>query len=1480
MKSQERYLDSLARLSKEDLVKFLPNALLKDLEGVESLVPSYKVFNAALLFLDVTGFSNIANKLQTETNEGSDLLTTHLNAYFSLIIDVVKKYHGDIILFSGDALLVMWNESDVEVACLQAVACGMALLQDASGYQFAVKTTSGEDITLAMSLHIGGAFGEVMSAVIGGKGAPSEGRWKYVLVGSTIEELGVAANMGTAGMFVITTDMFKNVPALVLTSNQLHGSIDDIYVTFYHLTSLEPTSVPDSVLQTTLPSLDTEKINFSIASQFTFDTLIHSAAHHSKGQLRTVSTVFIKLRSIKVDTDYPELHRKINKSVQIVQKALSRLGGILNKVIMDDKGIILVCLFGIPHHTHEDDAERSVLFGLKVSKKLSRGLGETSVGVAKANVFCGMSGCTARYEYTVLGDGVNLAARLMTKCESFTKKRHVICDGLTAAAVSSSLKVCGQVTFHSAGELELKGLSKPIASFHVLNATDAEAFSKKLGSKGSLIGGSTDSGSRPSRSSSKSSVSSFGSLFSRGSVSSIYSMHSRASNGSRASHLGRIPRTPHNNRAHVGLRSNHSVTSESHSMTFSRRNSDVDFKGQKEQLVCRKSELTKLVSFCDSVIKGKGRKLCCIKGTTQTGKTSFLRRADEYLTEHNIQTYLLVGNESRSSPFEALKIAVTRILEIEFVEPPMGCDSIDLSWLSYVVRDSRLGIPAEEQMSLPSRQKLVHVCELICTMMKRQEKQDRPIVLLVDDIQYVDSETQSFLLHVKKQEHMKIIFTSNGEKDVKGTHAELAADLDKKSTSTASEGELQSFDVPMTEEQMYDMQKLMKGEEVIVLKPFTEKQNYTLLTYLFNSEVERKLLNTIFQKTNGVPGYAFQVATHLMEHSLVTYQYGQMMLKDDYPLSESAVRFVNGFDAKVMRVMDTLSQNVKECLYLCSALGSSFEKSFIFTCYDKEKSEEEVDQMIEGMKSTGLLTVVNDTLRFVIPLTKDAIYTSMVKQDKQKVHETISKVVTRISAHPARDTFRHLAFIEEEIPFSMCSAALKEALREGDLIGSLAYIKHMKTYNDLSETEKVFFKLNAAVVYSEVGDYAASSEALAYLKTKFNVKQPSKKSRWLACCSPQTADTLTEEDPLAATVLWKQVEVAFMNGKKAAYVEAWETYKSCVPPSPEVAGRDMVYQFVTDAMPVISRTNVNKACPIAGTLIFGLRTVAQVCKTEPAPLNDKLDTVPFEDTTLQVYNGALSAAGVNRSMQAITLFLKGDHTNSETVINSIRDLPSQRWSLIGHLLKTLLSRYYQLEVPFLERRNEVASAWASESEILSPMKVNYDCFLSPLIACTQYRMSEMAPAYAELKSTQFITPFHAVSSMVLLELQLDVRDMTSNEMQGYWEVLRAAAMKYPIFDAAVTFYEGLTAVHEKRYDEADDRFRMTVEMCLGFGMSESFLSWRATARILMSPNNKVDATYAPADVQAMRDHITLANSRKLLASEITGLQFVVDTCKG
>jgi predicted ATPase/class 3 adenylate cyclase len=128
-------------------------------------------------------------------------------------------------------------------------------------------------------------------------------------------------------------------------------------------------------------------------------------------EIRRLSILFLGLSGL--DYQAGDALGQVQRWLSACQELVQRYGGSLNKLLVDDKGTIGLILFGAPPRSHLDDALRATRCALDLSQVAqAQGL-KLAIGLTTGPVFAGPVGSASRREYTVMGDAVNLAARLM-----------------------------------------------------------------------------------------------------------------------------------------------------------------------------------------------------------------------------------------------------------------------------------------------------------------------------------------------------------------------------------------------------------------------------------------------------------------------------------------------------------------------------------------------------------------------------------------------------------------------------------------------------------------------------------------------------------------------------------------------------------------------------------------------------------------------------------------------------------------------------------------------------------------------------------------------------------------------------------------------------------------------------------------------------------------------------------------------------------
>ena len=171
------------------------------------------------------------------------------------------------------------------------------------------------------------------------------------------------------------------------------------------------------------------------------------------GERRSVSVMFVDLDGY---TRYAEHHspeevvHMLNRFFGVVVEAVHRNGGFVNKF----EGDAAMCVFGAPMD-QPDHADRALRTAEQLisNATVTPGVLPSSAGLASGEVLAGYVGTPERYEYTVIGDVVNVSARLCT--EAKIADVHAFADETTIRAA------CVVGPWHEVGLRTIKGRSEP-----------------------------------------------------------------------------------------------------------------------------------------------------------------------------------------------------------------------------------------------------------------------------------------------------------------------------------------------------------------------------------------------------------------------------------------------------------------------------------------------------------------------------------------------------------------------------------------------------------------------------------------------------------------------------------------------------------------------------------------------------------------------------------------------------------------------------------------------------------------------------------------------------------------------------------------------------------------------------------------------------------------------------------------------------------
>jgi len=372
----------------------------------------YDIIDGSVLFADVAGFTPLTEALLVLGREGSEELTRILNSHFSSMIEITESYGGDVLRFAGDAMTVLFPGDAGE----DAVSCALSMLEKMKETSI-VETRAGR---FELAMKIGCSRGKVQIGIVGPRG-----EFDYYAFGEPLDGSADAEHHAAKGDLVVSRSIL--VPPRFEKSDRGEG--------FSLVTGSPSAPSPRAGKDVIREWPDLEAI--------LPDYLVAQSREGVRGEHRGTSVIFLSFPS---PCGSPEIaHRGLCSLYGAMASTVRKYGGVFNKIDFGDKGAKAVILFGAPLAC-ENKEEMAVRAGLEILNSLEN-RGSVKMGITTSHLFSGPLGSSTRREFTVMGDGINLSARLM----GYSKPGEIITDEATFLGSRDS------IDFKDRGEISVKG---------------------------------------------------------------------------------------------------------------------------------------------------------------------------------------------------------------------------------------------------------------------------------------------------------------------------------------------------------------------------------------------------------------------------------------------------------------------------------------------------------------------------------------------------------------------------------------------------------------------------------------------------------------------------------------------------------------------------------------------------------------------------------------------------------------------------------------------------------------------------------------------------------------------------------------------------------------------------------------------------------------------------------------------------------------
>ncbi len=380
---------------------YLPRLLIDWL--AEAPGTTLRTIDGTVVFADISGFTKMSERLARKGKVGAEELTDVIGSVFARLLSVAYGEGGGLIKFGGDALLILFTGDGHPTRGARA-AVGMRQALRGIG---PIETTAGK---VRLRISIGLHSGTFHFFLVGDR------HRELIITGPAASETVSMEGTAVAGEILASRATAEFLPPQTLGREKGDGI----------LLRSAPKGLPGS-----LPAIEGSLEGLDLLSCIPVALREHVLAGAIDPGHRPVTVAFVHFDGIDELLDHagPDVVAYgLDELVQVVQDACEKHGVTFLESDVDRDGGKIYMVSGAPS-TLGDDAERMLLTVRAIVD--ARTTIPVRIGVNSGPIFAGAIGPSFRRSYAVMGDTVNLAARVMAKAE---QREILVTDQVLAAS--------------------------------------------------------------------------------------------------------------------------------------------------------------------------------------------------------------------------------------------------------------------------------------------------------------------------------------------------------------------------------------------------------------------------------------------------------------------------------------------------------------------------------------------------------------------------------------------------------------------------------------------------------------------------------------------------------------------------------------------------------------------------------------------------------------------------------------------------------------------------------------------------------------------------------------------------------------------------------------------------------------------------------------------------------------------------------------
>jgi class 3 adenylate cyclase/tetratricopeptide (TPR) repeat protein len=365
-----------------DIDRYVPANVLA---RVGSGGDGWATLDGTLCFADISGFTALSEKLATRGRVGAEELTEVLNRVFGEMLRLAWDRGGTLLKYGGDALLLLFEGPDHAVQAASAAVEMRAALRRAVDIPTSVGRVM---LRMSVGLHSGPVYLFL----------PAGTHRELIVAGPTASWVNEMEGTAVAGEIVVSDDTRDRLPSGAATKQKGNG-----WLLRWRTARTAPSGPP--------PGSDRpERVSQNYLSS-ALRTVLTVGATDSEHRMATV--VFTKVVGIDdhiATVGAEATAREIGELVEHVTRIADAEEVTFLATDVDANAFKIILVAGVPTTSMDEDGK-----ALRAARRIAdipTPLG-VKIGVNRGHVFSGEVGSDLRATYTIMGDTVNLAARLM-----------------------------------------------------------------------------------------------------------------------------------------------------------------------------------------------------------------------------------------------------------------------------------------------------------------------------------------------------------------------------------------------------------------------------------------------------------------------------------------------------------------------------------------------------------------------------------------------------------------------------------------------------------------------------------------------------------------------------------------------------------------------------------------------------------------------------------------------------------------------------------------------------------------------------------------------------------------------------------------------------------------------------------------------------------------------------------------------------------